>query len=63
MALYPARALERAMKIKEVISRAMSGEIKKTPWSVAKRKSAKQTGDSLGGRDILSFQEAIITEQ
>jgi len=27
MALYPARALERAMKIKEVISRAMSGEI------------------------------------
>jgi len=27
MPLYPARALERAMKIKEVISRAMSGEI------------------------------------
>jgi hypothetical protein len=27
MPLYPARASERAMKIKEVISRAMSGEI------------------------------------
>ena len=27
MPLYPARALERAMKIKEVISRALSGEI------------------------------------
>ena len=27
MQLYPARALERAMKIKEVITRAMSGEI------------------------------------
>ena len=25
--LYPARALRRAMKIKEVISRAMSGQI------------------------------------
>ena len=27
MPLYPARALERAMKIKEVITRAMSGQI------------------------------------
>jgi transposase len=27
MSLYPARALERAMKIKEVITRAMSGQI------------------------------------
>ena len=27
MPLYPARALERAMKIKEVITRAMSGKI------------------------------------
>ena len=27
MALYPARAWERAMKIKEVITRAMSGQI------------------------------------
>jgi hypothetical protein len=27
MPLYPARALERAMKVKEVITRAMSGQI------------------------------------
>jgi transposase len=27
MQLYPARALERAMKVKEVITRAMSGQI------------------------------------
>ena len=27
MALYPTRALERAVKIKEVITRAMSGQI------------------------------------
>lgn len=46
MPLYPARALERAMKIKEVITRAISGKIN---WIQAAEILGCRIGSCAGG--------------
>ena len=57
MPLYPARALERAMKIKEVITRAISGKIN---WIQAACRIGSCVGGESGGTNTATTDYSII---